>query len=788
MSSSYNPFVKQPSEYTRDLDIIENYINTSAQYIQIETGDDIESIKTWLRESLQPVDPELHSLSRPDGADRKRIKHGLTPYLKEIVHGGKMVGPNLVAYENPEKKLSFLSEFVENGLTKRAAIKKKGQKAYMEGDFETATFCDNQQVRVKTLNNTLSGAHSSPHNPIYNASAHTTLTSVCRCATSYSNAVVEKLLAGNRHYYSPDVCLSDMVSVIRITDLERLKEAVIRYKIKPPTAKRLYMHVIENCQKYWRNEVEDSRIHDFIHKLSDIERIAVGYVGDLYFMRVNNDALIRTLFTKLITVPSEPVANPEEWCQRADADLVAMIGLIVADLLKGRTVAKLAEESKSDYGIYGAAIKNVIETIAEYGLLFESFLRTDNLPTGIHSIPTMLRKAAIVSDTDSTIFTTEEWVDWYTGTHRTDGEAMAVAATIAYIDTQVLAHTLAMLSRHLGVGDDKLHRLAMKSEFYFPAFGVINQTKHYFSYIKACEGNVFPKLKLDTKGVNLKNSRLPGEIRKGLNDYIRWVLDCLMTEKHPTLAEVLEQPAKMAHRVRNSLINGDTEFLSAAQIKQLSAYKNPNAPAFQQYTFWNTVFADVYGEADIPPYSAVKIPVTITNRMLMEKWAATLPLEAKQGLRKWFLREVKYVYSRNGTIPDATLGTITLSKGDTILLAGNYSPICGPSGTIYQYEGPDRAVELSTVDPKVISSMEYVAKTRDGFTNFLIPSSRLQDGKIPELFRSILDIDKIEDEMIAAFLLVLETTGYYMRNGNRTRLLSKEVDMSFYQDAKTKSE
>ncbi len=764
-----NPFIRKPSEYVRDLDLLENYIQAMATYISVSTGRAYEEALQWTRRYVRPVDPSLKVLSRRTGGDRIKELQPLSKYLKEIEHTGRMLGPNWVMYENPAKSKSFLSDFVEKALVRRSQVKKKGQAAEMLGDIETAKYYDAQQARLKGLNNSISGAYATPHNPIYNPSAHTTMTSVCRCAVSYSNALVERLLSGNRHYTSPDVALSDMVASIRLADVAVVEKAMSLYNIVPPSADALLEHILESCNLYWRSARGEKQIQRFIGCLNDTQRAIVAFTCDMKAMKDHNSDLLRSFFSALVELPSGPVEDPDQWVSQASGDLQAMVSLVLSDVLMGRTLHDIKANDPAAYGLFGAMVKQATLGLLNYEPLIAAFYRTDHLPANIYEISTSLRKTVIVSDTDSTIFTTEDWVEWYTGTAVFGREAMSVAGAIAYVDSQILAHQLALLSCHLGVKDDKLHKLAMKNEFYQPVMGVTNMSKHYFSYIQACEGNVYSQRKFDTKGVNLKNSRLPKEITNCLNYYIKWIMDCVIRGHRPTLHELLEVPCMIAKDIVSSLELGKPTYLSSMSIKPSDAYTaSDRAPARIQNSFWEAVFAPVYGTSPPAPYTTIKVPVLLSKRTQMERWAATMEPDMRERLVGWLTKYAQY---------HSSMGAVQLHTGDLVLHDVRFGMYCGKQGRVYKYRGPNEILDLSKVDFKQKPDLwEDLGSTRDGFSHFLIPTTALKDGLIPPIIASVIDVSKIEDEMMAGFHIALECCGYYIKNGSRTRRLSMEID------------
>lgn len=728
-----DPFVLAPDEYKRDINILANYKENTALYLSIMTGCEVEKAKAWISKNQKPNEPVMRTLSARKSVDRERVKQPLTNYLREVEHTGRILGPNMIMYANPDKKMGFLPEFIDEGLKRRSKVKKLASEAKMRGDNVAATFYNNQQSTVKILNNSISGAHASPHNPIYSASAHTTLTSICRCATSYSNALVERLLASNRHYYNDEVTIADLVAAIRHADMDKIKECQRVYGLVTPTKEWLFDMVWESAKQYWRGEKGVNRIKAFINKLNDQQRMAAAYILDLKAIRDNNDAFMREFIGVFVNKPTVGVDNPKALHKNANNDLLSLVGLTVSEEINGRAVSEVAENDPAVYGLYGAAIDAVQKGQEKYQLFIDTFFKTRHMPGGIHSIPTSLRKVAVVSDTDSTIFTTEDWVVWYVGKNDFGVKGMTVAGAMAYLDGQILKHILAMLSRHMGVKNDKLFRLAMKPEFYQPVLGVTNMSKHYFSYIRAKEGEVYKTPDFDRKGVNLKNSRLPGAVSKGLENYIRWIMDTITSGQTKSCHEALEVPVRLAHDVRNRSKEGYYDYMSAMQVKPENAYKNPLSSAYAFYQLWELAFASKYGQATPPPYNGVKVPVTLGSALKMEMWIKTLDATMAEGVRTWL----------------KLFETCSCGK-ETV--KGTYCASC---------------------DTKVTG--------KASMSQIILPYECLKDGKIPKEIIPIIDVDRLESEMTSGYLIVLETLGIYLKNKDMTRLLSKEVPLSIYE-------
>lgn len=750
-------FVRDPSDYKRDLNILENYKKVATEYLMTMTGDDPEKIRQLLESKLQPKEPILRALVRDTGADRVKKRIPFTQYLQGAQHAGRLIGPNLIMYENPDRKLGFLPKFIKNGLERRSVVKKKGQAAKMAGDSATAIFCDNMQATIKILNNSISGAHASPHNPVYNPSAHTTLTTVCRCATSYSNAVAERFLGGNRHYFEYDVVVEEIAAICAIQDMDRVQAVMERHGLVAPTTDQIMTYITRSTHRYWRSAQQLEKLRSYIDRLTDAQRSAFMYTLDLNAVREFNDEFTRCFISTLVTKPTQPAENPEEWHNAADDSLIAHVGLLMSEELDGQSVRDAVKARPEIYPLYGAAIRDISTGLEHYADFIDVFMRSDFMPPRIYSVPTILRDIAIVSDTDSTLFTTEDWVIWYLGENNFDRPGMSVAGAMAYLDYQALKHVLAMLSRHLGVKDRDLFMLAMKTEFYQPVLGVCNLTKHYFSYIKACEGNVYKEVELDLKGVNLKNSRLPTAVRSGLEEFIRFNMDNIMRNSLPTTVGMLREPVTLSHDVQRVSALGRPDYLASMQIKGPKAYKTPLTANYMFYLLWMDVFSEKYGEVEAPPYSGIKVQVNLSSKRQLVEWIESLEEPFRTKMKRWTPYFEK---------PED--GGFTLdSLRDNPLI----------DKALDKYKNKVKDMEGNLIGEEIVDIR------RKAFTQFIIPKECLVGGKVPEELIPIIDVARIEDEMLAGFQVILETCGLYWKNKSRSRLLSEEIPLAEYVDA-----
>lgn len=681
-----NEFVGHPEDYSRDLDIIGNALDDTAHYLHISTGKPLAECKAFVLkeaspEGTLPIQPKNMKVTfREANGDRRKAAMDFDRFLKGVGSRNSILTPNMVVYDHPSINKSFIASFIDDGMAERSKVKKLGQLAEMEGDKATAEFCANRQNTIKLLLNSTSGAHASPHNPLYNKTAHSSLTSTCRIATSYSNSNTERLLAGNRHYWSPEITINNIISVTRLAEYDKIEKVIAKYNIVYPTVEDT-LKCIWRCTKfYWDDPKGKSEVTSLIHKLTPIQRAAFVYSGDLYHVAKLNDSFMRDFVTEAITRPTEIPEDMGDVIGNAVDDAIALCGFLCADLLDGKTVKNLKSSNPEGYRIYEATLHHVERLFSKYEDFIQALLATPSLPPSVWSFPTSIRRCVIGSDTDSTMFTCQDWVEWYFGKLVFGQEADCVTNVFVYINSQMVAHCLASASKQMGVIDENLYRLKMKNEFGFPVFMVANRAKHYATLISSCEGNVYPEPKVEIKGVALKDSKNPPAIMKALENNLKSVMMDITLDKGVNIFDILQTMANLEHEVRRSLESGSIEYLSNAYIKEEGAYKNPMSSNFIHYSLWTDVFADTYGHTVEPPYGAVKVGVMLDSPRLVERWLTKIDPVIAERMRGWMAKTGRTNFSQfllptevvEGGIPKEISMLLDVRKLISEMFAGNY--------------------------------------------------------------------------------------------------------------------
>ena len=227
-----NPFVLKSDEYTRDLNVIKGYFDQNTHFLHRMTGRPVEDCQSFLRETLGkggkfPLhDPKVHILRKESPGNRIKDETRLTNYIKEIVESNYIMSPTMTAYISPHELQSPSAKFVETGITGRKIAKNEMFAAEVAGDKVLAGIKNAEQNAKKIGINSLSGMHGFTGNILYVKSGHSSLTSMCRAATSYGNANNERLLTGSRHYWSATIAVANMMALITGQDMDQFEEAM----------------------------------------------------------------------------------------------------------------------------------------------------------------------------------------------------------------------------------------------------------------------------------------------------------------------------------------------------------------------------------------------------------------------------------------------------------------------------------------------------------------------------------------------------------------------------------
>lgn len=625
-----NHFVRPIEQYVdeRDLNIRENYIVNAAMYLHKRTNKDFDTCKQFVERQIdvggmfEAKNPRAIVLTKHTPGNREKETIYFDEYLQDIDENKRIVSPSSAVYVHPEQKRSVLSTFIKKNIDKRSESKKKKFLAKREKNKTKEIFFDNEQSSFKISNNSLSGAQASNGTILFNASAHSSLTSTCRVATSYANANNEKFLYGNRHYYNGELVKANITAICVHSEFDLIKEAIEKHNLHLPTTPEVMESIRYSTDKYFKNEKVLGEIELLVDSLKPIERAAFLYTGDLYHLAKYNDEFVRTFMANLIAIPTTPLSIEEsdKYLSIINSDTTAYITIMCSDTLKRGQIYEAKETDPHAYGIAGAMAKNIVTRLDDYQLTIKAFWRPKVLPLSIGNIRSSIRHGVVASDTDSTIFSTMQWVKWYTGKVDFGPIGNGIFYLITYLVTQSIIHILATISANMGVEKKELFTLAMKNEYAFPVFALTTMAKTYYAYMSAQEGLVFDEYATEIKGKNLKDGNIPPKVIAEFKRTLCWVMDCVISGEGVNGEFLLRKVSAIENDIINSIKIGSPKYLKTTSVKEETTYSKPESSNFVYASLWNDVFAPKYNEIATPPYAALKVPVMLDNPTAIRKY------------------------------------------------------------------------------------------------------------------------------------------------------------------------
>lgn len=679
-----NPFVLPAQQYKRNLNIVRAYVEQNALYLHKETGEPYDDCVQFVQSQIKsggqfPIkDPQVLSLEQVSPGNRQQVERTFLGYVGDAMDKNWIISPSMVCYERPEVNKSTSAAFIEGGIKERKKAKKEQFEARNRGDEVLEYIKDCEQNAKKIGINSVSGMHGFSGNILYVKSGHSSLTSMCRTATGYGNANNEKFISGSRHYYHVDIVIANILNIIKHTDFDALDKVMHDYHIYYPTVEQTMECVTHSTSLYGMGQEDLAQIHSLVSKLTDLERSAFVYSGDLYHLAKYNDAMVRT-FMDLIIDGQEGIVveDAKATYDSLDDDTKSLVNYLNAPLFdtflddEGKTQTKtpkyFLQHEMWKYEQLAKTAANVKKVLVDYTPLIKVLWVPMHMPPSVANIKGIIRRTALASDTDSTIFTTQEWVKWYTGDYKRTRKGDGIWYTMTYLTTQCIIHVLAQFSANMGVAAEDIHRLSMKNEYAFPVFALTSRAKHYFAYMSAREGNVYPEYDSEIKGVALRSSIVPVHVIKRAKALMMEIMSTADKGEQLDLGYVYSVIWEFENDIIQSIAKGEARYLKTGQVKE--KYKNMESSPYQHYLMWEEVFAPKYGSTPPPPYSVIKVPLEINNRTDMTNWLNAMDdQQLAERMKKWMEARGKTQVSTL-LLPSMVLGRAGMPK--EVMLAIN---------------------------------------------------------------------------------------------------------------------
>ena len=624
-------FKRDLKDYHTTISPIPNYMEQAIKFVCKIKNVDAKTARLIIKKAVSKKkfkDPIVEYRGREDNGDRSMKTTTLSNYISSTLKNKDTLVPSFTVYDHPDKKKSLHADFLSGNIKKRNFHKAAAFEAHQNGDQEAYINNNVLQKVMKIFNNSFSGAYASNSTIVYNPSQHYTLTSITRSIASIGNSVTESLVAGNKCLYTPNSVMEHITACITIPNMNTIAMAIKHYNISIPTVDNVFDMLRYSSDRYWTNKKAHNDIYTYLKTLNNVELSSVMYVNDLYHMRKYNDLLVKDLLfnlSKRVTVGSN---NPLKDMSIDLEGINNLVHHICMDDIRGMKVkySELAKTNPDVLMILGSTANNIYTVLNKYRLLFKAFFITDVIPINTANIKDACRDVIVLSDTDSTCGSYDNWVHWYYGHSRFTQEAVGLSAAVMTINTQIMDHNIRVFAKNMNIDTERISLLKMKNEYFFGQFVTANISKHYYASVDIQEGNVYAKPKLEIKGVNLIASSGNQDIVKSAHEDMRRFLECAKNDEKISAKEILTKVANIERKILEAIDLGDISMFRYDKIKLAESYKDPDkskSPYFH-HMLWKEVFLDTYGDPGEPTYMTLKIPVSLGSKKKLADYIATI--------------------------------------------------------------------------------------------------------------------------------------------------------------------
>lgn len=492
-------------------------------------------------------------------------------------------------YRNQDEAINPQARFLEDMGTNRKAFKKQMFKC-QEGSPEYKAF-DLKQANEKIKMNSYYGASGLSVSAFYSLYSGPATTLTAQSVISTTETAFEAFLGDNHvfidlnEFFDWAKCMLD--EEIEIDDwIER---------IDPDT---LYNRL---SKKFWSwKDKYEHPLRGYVENLTSKQRTILYYknnIRDFTSAHPIIQDLYRSIYSNVRNIDTVPKNGSVD---DIPADLYAEFD---ADM-PWHSKDKVVKDYNSWVGIQRflnpnevpKEIKSDLEELTGYFMkyCYARYL----VPDRIHRLKYFTRKVVVVVDTDSNMLNLQPWVTFIENNvlhgnsfGRSDEYNMFIGVnTTAYIITQMVTDILLHYGKMSNIPERFRPKFNMKNEFLFKKIVIAMKKKRYISAVVLREGNLFDPPKRDEKGMDYIKS---GCSESAMNRYRDMTFNRLLNVAKVDPKGLFDDVNDFKFEIRESLENGEKQYLPNASAKEPIAYKNPwSEQSVRAVYAWNCIYPD----------------------------------------------------------------------------------------------------------------------------------------------------------------------------------------------------
>lgn len=567
--------------------------------------------------------------------------------------GDKIIAPFGTCYETIDNCSSFLKGMVDTKKGDRKKEKKLMLKAKEEGDKTAEAFHNSIQASIKITMNSMPGGMGSGFNFLSSTANFNSVTSTARFIIMNAYAHAERFLESNFYFLNEEQLINHIVTATKYgPDPKTVVELLKKYKFKIPTVDDVYNFLTGELNKY-TFEQDHPQIRTILETLHKGQLAFLYYMSNMAHLVMDNEwyfkPWIRQMFSEYSMDHSIPVEPTDLF--KTDGDLLVVLYTVYNEQVprnaKGNSISPKETidnypELAKKFTLIGRYMQSKMDEISD---LFEIFMNHEVHIGYVNEHKQMFRQTVISSDTDSIIFTTKKWVEWFTGSLKVSQDAYNINALIVYWLSKANAYIMYHVSRMVGAIDKDLLTMQMKNEFMMPVDILTSLKKHYASILKIQEGVFYATPRLDIKGVELRGSNYSNNTLK----YAQWFIHSMINEIYEkgtvNIRNKIVEVLRFERLIYDSLRRGEVEYLTVDPIKNMDEYANAESSIYFNYMFWESVYGQKYGSIMIPT-KCYMLPLTNIRHFDYQTFLENSHPEIAKNLEAFLIKYPKKNISR----------------------------------------------------------------------------------------------------------------------------------------------
>ena len=338
-----------------------------------------------------------------------------------------------------------------------------------------------------------------------------------------------------------------------------------------------------------------------------------------------------------------PIEGTEEDVKNIPGDIKILVAVAFTVTLGGYSIDDILKEHKEYIPVLLGICKGIKERLDDMEDIFNTFCNTEcDIPNIINRGQFSKRNTVVLQDTDSSMFTTKPWADWFHGSEKfyVDNESLGINALCVYWLSNIVSYVMHRFSIKLGVTDPYMKTLMFKNEFLYPVFLLTNAKKTYASIVKVQEGSILNPPKVDIKGQSLRGSAKSDNVNKFIEDLLVKKILEPASKGQISAYDLISFVVQFENQMKQSLMSGEIKYLNTESLKMDKDYKNPDQPILQGYRLWEDLLAKKYGSI-MRPAKVIAFPCIYPNEKFIESLKEQHPRFCSK-LKTWMESHPKF--------------------------------------------------------------------------------------------------------------------------------------------------